>query len=101
MDVLPLSATGTPGSAADPGRDRGVEDASLRRAAANFEAVFLAEMLNVMGLGREPSGFGGGFGAEAFQSFLHEAYARELVRRGGVGIADTLYQQLKGDPFHG
>jgi flagellar protein FlgJ len=58
-------------------------------------------MLNVMGVGREPEAFGGGFGAEAFRSFLHEAYASALVRGGGIGIADALYRQVKGDPRHG
>lgn len=75
---------------------RGATDARLRQATAEFEAVFLAEMLSAMGLGRQPKAFGGGFGSEAFQSFLHEAYAENLVRRGGVGIADALYRQAQG-----
>jgi flagellar protein FlgJ len=71
-------------------------DARLRAAAMEFEAVYLAQMLTSMGMGREPETFGGGFGAEAFRSFLNEAYAERFVRRGGTGIAEMVYRQLRG-----
>jgi peptidoglycan hydrolase FlgJ len=101
MDVSRTTPAGMPGSTPESQPVRGPEDASLRRAVSDFETVFLAEMLDVMGIGREPTGFGGGFGAEAFRSFLHEAYAKELVSAGGIGIAESLYRQLTGDPGHG
>jgi Rod binding domain-containing protein len=74
----------------------GTSDARLREVAMEFEAVYMAEMLTGMGMGREPETFGGGFGAEAFRSFLNEAYAERFVRRGGAGIADMVYRQLRG-----
>ena len=74
----------------------GTSDARLREVAMEFEAVYLAEVLAGMGVGREPETFGGGFGAEAFRSFLNEAYAERFVRRGGTGIADMVYRQLRG-----
>jgi Rod binding domain-containing protein len=101
MDVSPPTPAGVPGSNPEPRPVRHPEDASLRQAVTDFEAVFLAQMLDAMGVGREPTTFGGGFGAEAFRSFLHEAYAKELVGAGGVGIAEDLYRQLSGDPGHG
>jgi Rod binding domain-containing protein len=61
-----------------------------------FEAVYLAEMLNNMGVSREPDTFGGGFGAEAFRSFLTEASAERIVRQRGTGIAEMVYRQLRG-----
>ena len=57
--------------------------------------VYLTEMLTHMGVAREPETFGGGFGAEAFQSLLNEAYAERIVERGGTGIAETVYRQLR------
>lgn len=74
----------------------GSTDASLREAATEFETIYLAEMLADMGVSREPDTFGGGFGAEAFRSFLTEAYAERIVRRGGTGIAEMVYRQLRG-----
>jgi Rod binding domain-containing protein len=73
----------------------GPSDAELRAAAKAFESVYLAEMLTHMGVAREPETFGGGFGAEAFQSLLNEAYAEGIVERGGTGIAERVYRQLR------
>jgi peptidoglycan hydrolase FlgJ len=70
----------------------GTTDAQLREAAMAFETVYLSEMLTNMG---EPETFGGGFGAEAFQSLLNEAYAERIVERGGTGIAELVYRQLR------
>jgi flagellar protein FlgJ len=71
-------------------------DARLREAAMAFETVYLSEMLTNMGVAREPETFGGGFGAEAFQPLLNEAYAERIVGRGGIGIAEAVYRQLRG-----
>ncbi len=74
----------------------GAADAELRQAARDFETVYLTEMLTTMGVAREPEAFGGGFAAEAFQSLLNEAYAERIVGRGGTGIAELVYRQLRG-----
>jgi peptidoglycan hydrolase FlgJ len=73
----------------------GTTDAQLRKAAMAFETVYLSEMMTNMGVAREPETFGGGFGAEAFQSLLNEAYAERIVERGGTGIAELVYRQLR------
>jgi Rod binding domain-containing protein len=73
----------------------GTTDAELRQAAVDFETVYLADVLTRMGAAREPETFGGGFGAEAFQSLLNEAYAERIVERGGTGIAEMVYRQLR------
>ena len=68
---------------------------SCARRPWTFETVYLSEMLTHMGVAREPETFGGGFGAEAFQSLLNEAYAERIVGRGGIGIAEMVYRQLR------
>jgi Rod binding domain-containing protein len=75
-------------------------DPQLLKAAKDFEAVFVAEMLTTMGLGREPEAFGGGFGAQAFGSLLNEAYAERIVGRGGLGIAEAVYRRLTAATGH-
>ena len=68
---------------------------ALRRAAGQLEARFLAEMLKAAGLGDARESFGGGAGEDQFASFLREAQAGEMVKAGGIGLAESLYQALK------
>nr|WP_204115032.1 rod-binding protein [Shimia biformata] len=65
----------------------------LRVAAQELEAVFLSEMLKSAGLGAIPNA-PGGLGEEQFASFLRDAQARDMVRAGGLGLSEMLYQSL-------
>lgn len=71
-------------------------DRVLRDKARDLEASFLAEMLRHAGVGTPPSAFGGGVGEEQFASFLREAQAGAIARRGGLGLAEHLYKAMKG-----
>jgi Rod binding domain-containing protein len=67
----------------------------LRRAAEEFEAVFLAQMLAPMFEGLQTDGLGGGgMGEEIFRPMLIERYAEALSKAGGVGIADSVVREL-------
>jgi Rod binding domain-containing protein len=67
----------------------------LRRAAEEFEAVFLAEMLAPMFEGIDTEGLGGGgLGEQIFRPMLVERYAEALSRAGGVGIAESVTREL-------
>ncbi|MFC7702622.1 rod-binding protein [Plastorhodobacter daqingensis] len=70
------------------------DEAALRAAARALEAGFLAEMLKGAGLGKVPEAFGGGAGEEQFASFLVQAQAEQMVRRGGIGLAEMLFDSL-------
>ena len=70
-------------------------DAKLRDAAQQLEASFLAEMLKSTGLGTQIESFGGGAGEEHFGSFLREAQANEMVKSGGIGLAEALFEAMK------
>ena len=84
----------------DPSRSTAVAAAGeareqkLRTAARDFETTFIAQMLTYAGFGKSLSAEAG-FGGEAFSSILIEQYARQISERGGMGLADTIYQQLK------
>ena len=71
------------------------QNATLKEAAQKLEAVFLAEMLKSSGLGKSQDAFGGGAGEDQFQSFLVQAQAEEMVRAGGIGLAESLFQALQ------
>ncbi len=90
MEIQPLALAG----ARLPARPQ-PSDAELRAAAESFEASFLAEMLSHAGLNAMPAGFGGGAGEEAFASLLTERHARLLAERGGVGLAERIFDILK------
>ena len=91
MDLLPirmpaaLPKAGTPSPA----------DAAAKEVAQQFEAAFLSEMLKYTGLNAPSASFGGGAGEDAFASFLTDEYARLLAQRGGIGLAEKVFELLK------
>ncbi|SMH42638.1 rod-binding protein [Maritimibacter sp. HL-12] len=87
--VLPLSAT-SPQQHALP-----EQDIALMKAAKELEASFLAEMLKSAGLGETPEAFGGGAGEDQFASFLRLEQARAMVKAGGIGLAENLFEAMK------
>lgn len=64
--------------------------------AKKLEANFLTEMLKAAGLGKPRDSFGGGVGEDQFGSFLRQAQADILVESGGIGLAQNLFEALKG-----
>ena len=88
------AAPAAAGSDAAPS-DAAPSDAALRRAADSLEANFLSLMLKSAGLGEVPGLGGGGEGEEQFASFLRDEQARMMVRAGGIGLAEQLFEALK------
>ena len=85
---LPMST-----AAQSPQQTREHED--MRRAAEEFEAVFLSEMLAPMFDSLDTDGLGGGgMGEQIFRPMLVERYAESLSRAGGVGVADSILREL-------
>ncbi|MDX5414291.1 MAG: rod-binding protein [Rhodobacterales bacterium] len=88
-----LIASTALGGGARSGTARGPDP--LRQAAQQLEAGFLAEMLKAAGLGKASDSFSGGAGEDQFASFLRQAQAEEMVKSGGIGLAESLYHALK------
>ncbi|WP_323040730.1 rod-binding protein [Gemmobacter sp.] len=72
-----------------------LRDATLRARAQELEGQFLAEMLRHAGVAQTPDSFGGGIGEDQLASFLREAQASAIVRRGGLGLAEHIFTALK------
>lgn len=70
-------------------------DKALRDAAVQLEASFLAEMLKSAGLGKT-NAFSGGTGEDQFSSLLVAEQARMMAEAGGIGIAESIFNALKG-----
>ena len=87
------AASAATGAGAPPGAAH--SDAELRRVAEEFEASFLAQMLTSAGLDRPPGDYGGGAGEDQFGSFLVQEQARAMVKAGGIGLAETIFEAMK------
>lgn len=68
--------------------------AALMAQAKALEAGFLAEMLNHAGLRGGQGDFSGGAGEEQFSSFLRQEQARLMVDKGGIGLAQLIFDSL-------
>lgn len=69
------------------------EQAKLREACVEFEAVMVKQMLEVMQ--GSVNLFGKGFGGSCFQSMFQEEMARQIAGGKGMGLADMLYRNLQ------
>lgn len=90
----PPSVTAPPDAAPVKSPEQAARERELRAVAVDFEAVFLAQMLQYAGVGKAPEGFNGGAGEEAFGSQLVAAQAKIMAGNGGIGIADRLFEAL-------
>ncbi len=81
--------------ASSPALSAPLRDDRLREVAMQLEATFLSEMLKSAGVGAVSESFGGGVGEEQFGSYLRDAQAREMVKAGGIGLAQTLFDAMQ------
>ncbi|WP_420014277.1 rod-binding protein [Sulfitobacter sediminis] len=52
-------------------------------------------MLKSAGFGAAREAFGGGAGEDQFASFLVLEHTRQIVRAGGIGLSESIYEALK------
>jgi flagellar protein FlgJ len=71
--------------------------AAVKRAAEQFEAVFVSQMLGQMYEGVSTDGpFGGGPGEAMFRSLMVDEYGKQIAAQGGFGLATAVTRQLLG-----
>lgn len=76
-------------------RLKGLNPEALRKAASEFEGVFLSQMLAPMFEGIATDGpFGGGHAEEVYRSLMIDEFGKQIARAGGVGIADQVVSQI-------
>ena len=69
--------------------------AAIEDAAKEFEAMFLSQMMeHMMKPIQLPEPFGGGHAEEMFHSLLVDAYAKEVAKAGGIGVAKHITKEL-------
>ena len=69
--------------------------ADIDKTARDFESSFLSIMLAQMFEGVEAQApFGGGPGERMFKSFMTDAFAGQMSKTGGVGIAPVVAKEM-------
>ena len=78
-----------------PKAGSGESRAQITKTADNFETSFLSNMLGQMFEGVSTDGpFGGGQGEGAFRSFLMDAFAQQITKSGGIGVAASVQKEM-------
>ena len=68
---------------------------AVRRAAEDFEAVFLSQMLApIFATIKTDALFGGGPSEDIYRSLLVEEYGKSIAKSGGIGIADQVQREI-------
>jgi Rod binding domain-containing protein len=76
-------------------KDGQLDMVKARETARKFETFFLSQALQPMFEGTEvEEPFGGGHAEAMWKSMQVDEYAKALSKRGGIGIADKVLEQL-------
>jgi Rod binding domain-containing protein len=96
MADMPSLATAKLAAAAPSAKAPHAQDPKkIDKAAQDFEAQFLSQMLESMFKGVKTDGpFGGGHAEEMMRSFMLQEYGKVMAANGGVGIADAVKREL-------
>lgn len=86
-EILPISPKQSPSAPV-------AKQLSARQAAEKLEATFLAEMLKSAGFGEQENSFSGSAGEDQFASFQRMAMAEQMVKKGGIGLAEAFYKSM-------
>ena len=69
--------------------------AAVKKAAQDFEAMFMTSMLESMTAGAKPDKmFGGGQGEQMYRSMLNQEYGKAIASTGTLGIADAIEREM-------
>jgi len=77
---------------AEPKTDR---ELSAKRAADEFEAIFISQMLKSMSVGVKTDGpFGGGQSEDIYRDLMNEELGKTMSGQGGIGMSDSIYREI-------
>ena len=76
-------------------REDGQGDTALRAAAQQFESMFLQEMMRSMRQATIKSDLMESNALDTFEGMFDKEVAMQMAKRGGMGMADMMVQQMK------
>jgi flagellar protein FlgJ len=68
--------------------------AELKRAADEFEAVFVKDMVRTMRQSVGKVHFGQSLGGDMFDDVMDGALAKSISEKGGIGLSQSLYDSM-------
>ena len=92
--TMPIRESLSPSAAAGIGRELPPAANRLRQTAEEFEAVFLAQVLQTLHTGIGGPGALNEGDNEAWSGMLQEEYAKLIAKSGGIGVADGLMREM-------
>ena len=82
-----------------PPRVNAADDAKLKEACSDFEAIFIKQMLDSMRKTVQKTGMtDGGYAEELYQDMLYDQYAEKMAKTAHLGVAELMYRQLSTQP---
>ena len=81
-------------TAAAPKTPEGATREKIAKSAKDFESSFISIMLGEMFKGVGEGEFSGGQGGKAFESFLMDAFSKQMSRSRGVGISNAVQREM-------
>jgi flagellar protein FlgJ len=73
------------------------DQAKLKKAGQDFEAIFLNYMLSKMRESMPKSdAMGSNHDEQVYQGMMDEELSKQMAASGGIGLADTIIRQLSG-----
>ena len=99
MPTLPTVPQPSPPSAAAPAPtrpSRAADPAAIAKAASDFEAMAIGQLLQPMfdTVDTAHDAFGGGPGEEAWKPMLVQEFAKQIEAHGGLGLAKPIYDAM-------
>lgn len=77
------------------GEPKTAREISAKKAADEFEAVFISQMLKSMSVGIKTDGpFGGGQSEEIYRGLMNEELGKSISGQGGIGMSDSIYREI-------
>lgn len=77
------------------GEPKTARELSAKRAADEFEAIFISQMLKSMSVGVKTDGpFGGGQSEEIYKDLMNEELGKVMTSKGGIGMSDAIYREI-------
>ena len=77
------------------GQPKTAQEISAKRAADEFEAIFISQMLKIMSVGVKTDGpFGGGQSEEIYRDLMNEQLGKTVTSKGGIGLSDSIYREI-------
>jgi flagellar protein FlgJ len=79
---------------------RSKSDAELRKAAQEFEAYFVQQLMTQMRKAIPSGGLLHSRGEDMFRDLMDEQVGKDIAKGHGFGLADSLYRQLSLEQGH-